>query len=153
MKYHAYIGRWQSPHLGHKWLIDQSLAEGKPVLIMIRDMETDDNNPFTAREVFVMLSVAFAKEIAHDQVKLQIIPDIASINYGRGVGYAVVCHEGTAPEHIKRISATEIRRQIRAGENGWREMVMPGVERYLEAAFGGDFQDYYDQWRTQRLRD
>ena len=135
MKYHAYIGRWQSPHMGHRWLIDQHLAKGEPVLIMIRDVDIDENNPFTALEVKAMLAKAFAQEYNDDLVALQIIPDIASVNYGRGVGYAVVCHEAAAPPEIKRVSATEIRRQIRAGEEGWREMVMPGVEPMLESKF------------------
>lgn len=105
---------------------------------MIRDVPTDENNPFTAEEVEEMLQVAFAEEIKQKLVKLQIISDIVSINYGRGVGYAVVCHEDAAPEHIKRISATEIRRQIRAKETGWREVVMEGVESYLENKFGAE---------------
>jgi nicotinamide mononucleotide adenylyltransferase len=103
-KYHCYIGRWQSPHKGHRWLIDRNLTEGKPVLILIRDVPTDENNPFTADEVYFML-------------------------------VDVISHEAAAPEHIKRVSATEIRRQIRAGEEGWREMVMPGVEPFLEKKF------------------
>jgi len=135
MKYNAYIGRWQSPHMGHRWLIDQHLAKGEPVLIMIRDVPTDENNPFSALEVKAMLARAFAKEYNDDMVELIIIPDIASVNYGRGVGYKVVCHEAAAPEHVKRVSATEIRRQIRAGEDGWRSMVMDGVAPYLEAKF------------------
>jgi nicotinamide mononucleotide adenylyltransferase len=134
-KYHCYIGRWQSPHKGHRWLIDQHLAKGEPVLILIRDVPTDENNPFTATEVQTMLKAAFKTEWYTNSVEIQIIPDIASVNYGRGVGYDVVCHESAAPEHIKRVSATEIRRQIRAGEEGWREMVMPGVEKWLEAKF------------------
>lgn len=134
-KYHCYIGRWQSPHKGHRWLIDRNLAEGKPVLILIRDVPTDENNPFTADEVYFMLVEAFKKEVASGLVALTIIPDIASVNYGRGVGYDVISHEAAAPEHIKRVSATEIRRQIRAGEEGWREMVMPGVEPFLEKKF------------------
>jgi len=136
MKYHAYIGRWQSPHRGHKWLIDQNLAQGKPVLIMIRNVEVDNNNPFTAHEVFVLLSDAFAKEIGEGLVALQIIPDICSINYGRGVGYEVNCLEQQCPEEIKRISATEIRRKIREGDPTWRDYVMPGTEKYLERKFG-----------------
>jgi len=136
-KYNAYIGRWQSPHKGHRFIIDQHLDKDEPVLIMIRDVPTDENNPFTAAEVESMLGAAFKDEIDAGLVALQIIPDIASINYGRGVGYAVVCHEGAAPEHIKRISATEIRRQIRAGEDGWRDVVMPGVEKQLEEKFSG----------------
>ena len=135
MKYHAYIGRWQSPHKGHRWLIDQHLAKGEPVLIMIRDVPIDDNNPFTAQEVKAMLARAFAQEYNDDLVALQIIPDIASVNYGRGVGYEVVCHEAAAPPEIKRVSATEILRQIRAGEQGWRDMIMPGVETMLENKF------------------
>lgn len=123
--------------MGHRWLIDRNLEEGKPVLILIRDVPTDENNPFTAKEVEAMLVAAFAQEYLDDMVKFQIIPDIASVNYGRGVGYDVICHEAAAPEHIKRVSATEIRRQIRAGEDGWRSMVMPGVEDYLEAKFNG----------------
>lgn len=135
MKYHAYIGRWQSPHKGHRWLIDQHLTKDEPVLIMIRDVPTDEDNPFTAEEVRKMLRVAFQHEIHEGLVILQVIPDIASINYGRGVGYAVVCHEAAAPPEIKRISATEIRRQIRAGEDGWRDMVMHGVAPILRAKF------------------
>jgi nicotinamide mononucleotide adenylyltransferase len=121
--------------MGHRWLIDQNLAQGKPVLILIRDVSTDENNPFTAREVRVMLTAAFIKEIEEGLVALKIIPDIASVNYGRGVGYDVVCHEAAAPPEVKRISATEIRKQIRAGENSWRSMVMPGVEKYLKDKF------------------
>lgn len=136
MKYHAYIGRWQSPHLGHKWLIDQHLDRDEPVLILIRDVPEDYKNPFTPGEVSVMLERAFSIEVASGTVKIQIIPDIASINYGRGVGYDVICHEAAAPPEIKRISATEIRRQIRAGEDGWREMVMPKVAPFLEVKFG-----------------
>lgn len=135
MKYHAYIGRWQSPHMGHRWLIDQHLTKDEPVLIMIRDVPTDEDNPFTAEEVRKMLCVAFQHEIHEGLVILQVIPDIASINYGRGVGYAVVCHEAAAPPEIKRISATEIRRQIRAGEDGWCDMVMHGVAPILRAKF------------------
>lgn len=136
MKYHAYIGRWQSPHLGHRWLIDQHLAKNEPVLIMIRDVPIDENNPFTADEVNDMLIEAFLEEWRAGKVSIIVIPDIASVNYGRGVGYDVVCHEAAAPPEIKRISATEIRRQIRAGEDGWRTMVMPGVAPFLKAKFG-----------------
>lgn len=102
---------------------------------MIRDVPTDVNNPFTAWEVLEMLNVAFEKEIRSSTVKLQVIPDIASVNYGRGVGYDVICHEAAAPPEVKRISATEIRRQIRAGERRWKHMVMPGVEKILEEKF------------------
>jgi len=134
-KYHCYMGRWQSPHMGHRYLIDMSLKEGKPVLIMIRDVEVDENNPFTAEEVERMLRLAFFDECMKGDVAIQIIPDIASINYGRGVGYEVNCLEDQCPEHIKRISATEIRRKIKEGDPTWKDSVMPGVEAELEKKF------------------
>ena len=51
MKYSMFIGRWQPWHKGHRWLIDNRLKKGKNVLICIRDMPTDQNNPFTPIEV------------------------------------------------------------------------------------------------------
>jgi len=40
-----------------------------------------------------------------------IIPDIDSVNYGRGVGYQVIEH--TPPQEVSEISATKIREQMR----------------------------------------
>ena len=45
------------------------------------------------------------------RVKITIIPDIESINYGRGVGYEIIEH--VPPEDIKQVSATKIREQMR----------------------------------------
>lgn len=134
-KYACVIGRWQSPHRGHRWLIEQDLKAGKPVLILVRDVETDEKNPFTAHEVKQMLEAAFSVEVESKDVVVQVIPDISSFAYGRAVGYDVVCRESQAPEHIKRISATEIRRKIREGDDSWKELVMPGTEEFIEAKF------------------
>ena len=40
-----------------------------------------------------------------------IIPDIQSVNYGRGVGYEV--NEHVPPQEVSDISATKIREQLR----------------------------------------
>ena len=40
-----------------------------------------------------------------------IIPDIESVNYGRGVGYEIIEHK--PPQDIKEISATKIRESKR----------------------------------------
>ena len=109
MKYSMFIGRWQPWHNGHQWLIDQRLKEGKNVLICIRDMIPDKDNPFTSEEVFDMLSRELSDYIRVEQVKLMIIPDIESINYGRGVGYDVIEH--FPPPEIKEISGTKIRNE------------------------------------------
>jgi nicotinamide mononucleotide adenylyltransferase len=52
-KYALYIGRWQTWHAGHEWLINQQLNKGKNVWVAIRDVEVDENNPKTAQQVLI----------------------------------------------------------------------------------------------------
>jgi nicotinamide mononucleotide adenylyltransferase len=111
VKYSMYIGRWQPWHEGHRWLIDQRLNEGKKVLICIRDVEPDEKNPWTPLEVLQNLSNELLDIIQEGKVKIIIIPDIESINIGRGVGYDVIEH--CPPDEIKEISATAIRKQMK----------------------------------------
>ena len=106
-KYALYIGRWQNWHAGHEWLISQQLDKGKNVWVAIRDVEVDENNPKTAQEVFQeLIKVPFFNE-NFDKILLSIIPDIESVNYGRGVGYDVIYHN--PPSDIESISGTKIR--------------------------------------------
>ena len=49
--------------------------------------------------------------IADGRVITSIIPDIESVNYGRGVGYEIIEH--IPPNDIGEISATSIREQMR----------------------------------------
>jgi nicotinamide mononucleotide adenylyltransferase len=111
VKYSMYIGRWQPWHAGHRWLIDQRLNEGKKVLICIRDVEPDEKNPWTPLEVLQNLTHELLDIIQEGNVKIIIIPDIESINIGRGVGYDVIEH--CPPDEIKEISATAIREQLK----------------------------------------
>jgi len=106
-KYALYVGRWQNFHAGHEWLINQQLEKGKNVWVAIRDVEVDENNPKTAQEVFQMLIQEPFFNENFDKILLSIIPDIESINYGRGVGYEVIYHE--PPAEIEVISGTKIR--------------------------------------------
>ena len=111
VKYSMYIGRWQPWHEGHRWLIDQRLNEGKKVLICIRDVEPDEKNPWTPLEVLQNLTHELLDIIQEGKIKINIIPDIESINIGRGVGYDVIEH--CPPDEIKEISATAIREQLK----------------------------------------
>jgi hypothetical protein len=106
-KFAMYVGRWQNWHKGHEWLINQQLEKGKHVWVAIRDVEVDENNPKTAQEVFQeLIHEPFFNE-NFDKILLSIIPDIDSINYGRGVGYDVIYHE--PPTEVAAISGTAIR--------------------------------------------
>ena len=109
MKYSMFIGRWQPWHNGHQWLIDQRLKEGKNILICIRDVLPDEKNPYTCEEVYDNLQVKFKGFIDEGLIKIMIIPDIESINYGRDVGYDVIEH--FPPPEIKEISGTKIRNE------------------------------------------
>jgi cytidyltransferase-like protein len=55
MKYSMFIGRWQPLHAGHLWLIQQRLKEGKNVCLAIRDVEPNENQPWTAQEIEKMV--------------------------------------------------------------------------------------------------
>ena len=49
----------------------------------------------------------FFKHNQTGRLLISVIPDIESVNYGRGVGYDVIYHE--PPEDVKVISGTAIR--------------------------------------------
>lgn len=111
VKYAMFIGRWQPWHAGHRWLIDQALNKGKNVLICIRDVEPDQKNPWTAKQVLDNLANELKDLLLEGRVVLLVIPDIESVNIGRGVGYDVIEH--TPPEEIRQISATAIREEMK----------------------------------------
>jgi nicotinamide mononucleotide adenylyltransferase len=110
-QYSMFIGRWQPWHEGHRWLIDQRLNEGKNVLICIRDIETDEKNPYTAQEVERNIRNELWKYLSNETIKIMIIPDIESVNFGRGVGYDIIEH--VPPQEVSEISATKIREQLK----------------------------------------
>ena len=110
-KYSVFFGRWQPFHKGHYWLINERLKEGKNVWVAIRDVKPDEKNPWTAQEILKNLSIELNDLIEEGKILLSIVPDIESINYGRGVGYDVIEH--VPPKEIGDISATSIREQMR----------------------------------------
>ena len=108
-KYAMFIGRCQNFHAGHKWLINQQLEKGKNCWVAIRDVQQDENNPKSAQEVLKELQNEPFFTNNWDKIMLSIIPDIESVNYGRGVGYDVIYHE--PPKEIEQISGTAIRKK------------------------------------------
>jgi hypothetical protein len=88
-------------------LIDQQFQKGKNVWIAIRNVNTDKDNPKTAHEVMMELTQKLRGYVSTGRLYISIIPDIESVNYGRGVGYDVIYHE--PPTEIGKISGTSIR--------------------------------------------
>ncbi|MBK7010175.1 MAG: hypothetical protein IPN73_06795 [Saprospiraceae bacterium] len=127
MRYNLFIGRYQSPHKGHMQIFDRYLSQGLPVLIAIRDTATDVSNPLPAEVVKELWEKVYQHQ---PLVKVIIIPDIASVNYGRGVGYEVT--EIAVDASIANISATEIRKQIQEGVSDWKALVDETIHGLLE---------------------
>jgi predicted nucleotidyltransferase len=98
---------------------------------MVRDIQPDEKNPFTTRQTVDMIEKYHASK--GEDVKVMIIPDIESVNYGRGVGYEINEYEPT--QEVAFISATKIRNSIKEGNDDWRKMVdesiQMDVEKYL----------------------
>ena len=133
-KYAIFVGRYQPYHYGHIELIKQKLDLGIPALIMIRDIDPDERNPFTAKETARMIRKYHKSK--GDDVKVIIIPDIESVNYGRGVGYEINEYEPPSNSGAMFISASKIRDSIKNGDPNWKKMVDESlhsdIENYLK---------------------
>lgn len=110
-RFALFIGRWQPLHEGHKALFDRVLDEGNNVCIAIRDIEPDEKNPFSPEDVKKNIEIEYSEFIEQKRVKVIIIPDISSVEFGRGVGYDIIEH--IPPPEIADISATKIREQMK----------------------------------------
>jgi nicotinamide mononucleotide adenylyltransferase len=110
-QFSLFIGRWQPLHAGHKEMFQQVLDEGGNVLICIREnIDVNLNNPFTTSEVMNNIMEEYKDLISKGKVRVMIIPDICSVEFGRGVGYDII--ERIPPVEIAEISATKIRQEM-----------------------------------------
>jgi adenylylsulfate kinase len=110
-QYAMFVGRWQPLHESHQALFQEALNEGKNLLICIRDGELNENNPFTPEQVKKNIEDTYALLVSSGIMKVMVIPDIESVNFGRGVGYDIV--EYVPPTEISDVSATKIREQMK----------------------------------------
>ena len=102
-----FIGRWQPIHEAHRQMFQQVLDEGGRVLIGIRDVEPDEKNPFPVNEVLNTIKNEYKD---NPNVSVMVVPDISSVNFGRGVGYDIIEH--IPPTEVAEISATKIRKNL-----------------------------------------
>jgi cytidyltransferase-like protein len=110
-QYAMFIGRFQPLHESHQALFQRALDNGKNLLICIREGEVNEKNPFTAEEVKKTVEDTYALLVNSNIVKVMVIPDICSVEFGRGVGYDIIEH--IPPTKIAEVSATKIREQLR----------------------------------------
>jgi phosphopantetheine adenylyltransferase len=104
------LGRWQPFHDGHYALFKEILKKTGQVLIMVRDVQGVDDNPFDFDTVKKNIEDRLNPK-HRDQFKIVLVPNITNICYGRGVGYKI--EEIVLSEEIQQISATKIRKQMR----------------------------------------
>ena len=104
------LGRWQPFHDGHYALFERIVKKTGQVLIMVRDVQGVDDNPFDFETVKKNIEKRL-DENYKDQYKIILVPNITNICYGRGVGYKI--EEIILEEDIQKISATKIREEMR----------------------------------------
>jgi adenylylsulfate kinase len=102
-------GRWQPLHVGHEWLIQQELDQGKRVIVGIRDTPVSESDPYSAQMRKRMIEHRYQGE----NVEAWIMPDIEAVSYGRKVGYEIREAEDI-PAEVFKISATGVRGGNRA---------------------------------------
>lgn len=100
-KYDLFIGRWRVFHEGHKAMIREVFAKNRrSVWVMV--MDTDESPSAYTRTGDI-------REWLHKNDIPGVVSvgmPIASVNYGRGVGYEI--NQVHLPEHIEAVSATKL---------------------------------------------
>lgn len=98
-----FIGRWQPFHMGHQEIIERVLAEGRDVVVAIRDTVKSHSNPYSVEDRRAMIERALG--CWGSQVTVIVIPDVDEICYGRSPGWGVREIVGSRPD----ISGTKLR--------------------------------------------
>ena len=105
------LGRWQPFHDGHYTLFEEIIKKTGQVCIQVRDVQGVNDNPFDFE--FVKSKILERLEPKYkNRFKVVLVPNITNICYGRGVGYKI--EEIVLSEEIQKISATKIRKEMRA---------------------------------------
>lgn len=121
-----FIGRWSPFHRGHWEIMNEVRKENpdRPLLIFVRDTGAE----YWSSEFRKGMIEAGMKKMGI-KATVHIIPDIDSVNWGRGVGYTPRLIDVDAKMHA--ISGTKIRADLQNGNEDWKEFVCPGVAEYI----------------------
>tara|TARA_B100001996_G_scaffold325523_1_gene271469 strand:+ start:256 stop:600 length:345 start_codon:yes stop_codon:yes gene_type:complete len=99
------LGRFQPWHEGHTELFKRALSKTGQVVILMREGDGTDNNPFTKKERTIRIKEALS--VYEGLFEIVPVPNIVHVTYGRDVGYKI--EEEHLDERIEAISATKIR--------------------------------------------
>ncbi|MBT7009044.1 adenylyltransferase/cytidyltransferase family protein [Candidatus Peregrinibacteria bacterium] len=113
MKTGVFIGRFQPFHDGHKKCIEKILEKCDRCIVMMRETEKTDKNPFDLAQRKAMIRSTFPNK---DQVTITNFYDVGaelSVFIGRDVGYELI----QLDENTESISATDIRKKLYEGAN------------------------------------
>lgn len=112
-EYSLIIARFQCipPHKGHQAIIQKLLDEGKRVCVALFNYNGDEDNPYDFFERREALGKLYKKEILEGKLMVIPIPRISEVCYGRRFGCKI--RRIPVPKEIERISAGNIRKQLR----------------------------------------
>ena len=80
------LGRWQPWHLGHQALFNEIIKKTGQVIIMVRDVQGVDDNPFDFETIKKTIHEKLSPDF-NGRYKIILVPNITNICYGREVGY------------------------------------------------------------------
>ena len=103
-----FVGRFQPFHDGHKKCIEKILETNDRCIVMMRETEPTEKNPFDLEKRKGMIRAAFPNE---EQVIITDFTDPGanlSVYIGRDVGYQLI----QLDERTESISATDIRKKL-----------------------------------------
>ncbi|MDA0376703.1 MAG: adenylyltransferase/cytidyltransferase family protein [bacterium] len=108
MKTGLFVGRFQPFHDGHRKCIEKILETCDRCIVMMRETEPTEKNPFDLEKRKAMIRAAFPDESV---VEIQDFSDPSahlSVFIGRDVGYELIQLDKTT----EAISATDIRKKL-----------------------------------------
>lgn len=121
----VFIGRWTPFHNGHLKIMKKKIDQGVPLLILVRNTHYDLYPPEMRKR---MIEATMTK--LKVDAKVEIIDDIESVNWGRGVGYEL--NEIVVQDDVKKISATNIRSMVEEKDKSWKKFIPEGADKVLE---------------------
>ncbi len=110
MKTGLFVGRFQPFHDGHKQCIEKILESCDKCIVLMRETQKTEKNPFDFEKRKAMIRAAFPNE---SQVEIQRFTDEGaelSVFIGRDVGYELIQLDAAT----ENISATDLRKKLYA---------------------------------------